>query len=243
MTETRWPTVIGVALSVAAHLAVAVAVAAVEPPPPRPDYAPMRVVERPKPPPPEPEPEPQPEPVKEREPPSPPPPEQAEVIEYERIVDEPPAPAFLEPLAGEPMALTQGLTMSSMSTGSSSLKVRAGSSTAVAASAAPPAPSEHTVGGPASWTEVGKRPRCRVPKLEVPEAVIEARLEGVVEVELTVDASGAVTEALVTRGLSPEADLACITAWRGARCRPGTVDHEAVTVYGMPHSCRFEAIR
>ncbi|MEN0062462.1 MAG: TonB family protein [Myxococcota bacterium] len=96
------------------------------------------------------------------------------------------------------------------------------------------------VGGTAEGSEAVLPPRCRPPPVAVPATVRKAQLEGVVGLSLTIQATGRVSNIVVTTSLRDDADQACVEAWSKARCRPGQRNGEPVRVVDVPFSCRFE---
>jgi protein TonB len=240
----RWVVLLaGVALSGLFHVALAVTVSQI---PVREAKEPVwiemavTVTEPPPPPPPEPEPpKPEPEPEKPKpkveKPPidlkdiPPPPPENA-----------PPPP----PTERKVRKVTQGLTANSFAPGSGTgFDARAGTTTATKAG--------ETMGldeasefATVPYTSVATPPKLRPsPPLEVPPEVIEARIVGRVELELTISPEGRVTDAEVIAKLHPAADAACVAhAKANTRWSPYTQDGAAMAVKGVPFSCRFEEL-
>lgn len=227
--EVAW--VVGaVAVSVALHLALAAGVSQV---PERAREEPVWIemaVTAPEPPPPPPEPEPEPEPPKPPEP---------ERVEFQPPPSEPPPPA--PPTAAPPRAL-QGLSNESFLAGQGSgFDARAGTTTATRATDELMDLGEADAFALVPYASVTNPPKMRFkPALEVPEAVRAAHLEGRVELLLTVDAEGHVTEIEVVTPLSPEADAACKSWASKTRWKPGDKDGTPVVTTKVPSSCRFE---
>ena len=185
------------------------------------------------------EPEPEPEVVEE---PEPEPEPEPDPIDFEEIPEEPPEEAPEPP----PRRIVQGLSSDSFSEGSgTNLSLRAGTTVATEATEATMGLDEAAADrhAPVAYTQVKRAPRIRrKPRLEVPSELVEAELQGRVEVEVTVSPEGTVVDVVVVSSLHPAADAACIAALRDSRWRPGTVDGEPVTVTGVPWSCRFEMV-
>lgn len=95
---------------------------------------------------------------------------------------------------------------------------------------------------PPTFATVAERPKCKRPPLAVPESVRIARVEGTVEITFDVSADGAVENLRVQRGLTADAEAACVTAWATTRCRPGTDGVNPVRVTDVPFTCTFKAI-
>lgn len=191
----------------------------------------MSVVETP-PPPPEAPPPPPPEP----EPPKPKP--KPEKVEFKDTVKEPPPE---QPPPEKQIRRVQGLTASSFAQGSGTgFAARAG--TTLATRATDETLTVEEAARSVSFIAATVQPKCRHPTLEVPQEVIDAEIEGTVDVLFDVTAQGAVVDVRVTRGLDPAADAACVRSWMQARCKPGRKGDTAVTVTNMPHGCRYKAI-
>jgi protein TonB len=228
------------AMAIVASLAVhGGVVAALGNPPeraPKPVFVAARIV-LPKPPPPplpsepapevapEPLDEPKPEPRKAPEPPPTPAP----------VASAPPPPAQAEPL---PRRVVQGLSASSFAPGSGTgVAVRAGN-TLSAAAVGHGAPLDAIP----TYAAAVERPKCKKPSLKIPDSVRRDRVEGLVGITFDVAADGRVSNVRVTDPLSPDADAACVSAWSGTTCKPGTDGSAAVAVTDVPFTCRFEAI-
>jgi TonB family protein len=136
----------------------------------------------------------------------------------------------------------QGLSNDSFLPGSGSgFEVRAGHTTALAATddlRSLDEPAEQVLVPLAAVTHP---PKIRYkPTLDVPEAVKKAGLQGRVELLLTIDQDGLVTDIEVVSSLSPEADAACIDAMRRSRWKAGDREGVAVVTIQVPYACRFE---
>lgn len=201
-----------------------------EPPPPEPVAEPEPPPPEPEPPPPEPEPTPAPPPVPEEveftPEPAPPP-------------DAPPPPPEAKPVPRQ----VQGLSNESfLKGGNTNLAANVGNTTATRATEEKldldEAPAEYVT---VPYTSVSKPPKVRYkPRLEIPESIVEAELEGRVEVALTIDADGRVAEARVVATFHPDAATACIASMKKSRWKAGTKDGTPVITKNVPYSCRFE---
>jgi protein TonB len=220
---------LAVGLSVAVHIAVAggasqipprerseivwmeMAISEVAPPPPP---------EPPPPPPPPPEPEPKPEP---------------QVVDYVPPTPEPVPVPEVKPV---PRAV-QGLSNDSFLPGAGTGTARAGNTTTVEATSERMGLDEATE--PIPYATVTLAPKARyTPALVVPQEVIDAKLEGTVELLLTIDIEGKVIDIEVVEHLSPAADAACVAAMRNSRWKPGGKDGAPAIVRGVPYACRFQ---
>jgi protein TonB len=181
-------------------------------------------VEQPKP---EPQPEPEPEPEPEPKPP--------ETVEYQPETPQPQPPTPVQPT---PRPI-QGLNNQSFLPGSGSgLQVRQGNTTAAQATKEQ---LDTDVSVPIPYASVTTPPKIRYkPVLEVPPAVKEAKLQGRVELLLTIDAAGKVSDIEVLQGLHPDADEACKAALRSSRWKAGEKDGAPVVTLKVPYSCKFE---
>lgn len=203
--------------------------------------APAPVPEPVDPPEPTPEPEPVPEPPPEPEPVPEPPPE-PETVDYEPepAVDEPPPP---QPDPKPVPRKVQGIDANSFATGGETgLSVNRGNTTAARATDdrvdLDEELSEFAI---VPYTSITQPPRARYkPRLVIPQSIIDAEIEGRVEILLTIDASGKVQSAELLRGLHPEADAACLDSMRKSRWKPGSKDGVSVITQNVPYSCRFE---
>jgi len=200
-------------------------------------------------PPPKPEPmaELEPEPEQEPEPEPPPPPEP---VPFEETVPEPvPQDVLAELDPAEPppppVRRVQGLSASSFAEGGDTgIQLRAGNSLALAAEGGGMTLEKAELAKePLEYAIVTTAPRCRKPKLDVPASVRADGVEGTVSVLLDIGSDGAVLDVDVVTSLTPDADAACVAAWRTARCKPGRQDKSPVAVLDLPHSCTFRAIR
>lgn len=238
---THWA--LAVAGSGLLHTAALVSVPEAPQQPLVPDWRDSVMVELPEPEPvalpPEPEPEP---PVP--EPPPPPPPPEPEVVHAKDLVAEalPEAPVPTEAPPVDAPAPVQGLSASSFApSGSTGLSLRAGTTLSAAATApALTTPVERPEA--VAWSDAPKRPKCRVPRVAVPQSVIDNGLEGEVHVRFDIGADGSTARIRVVEGLSADADAACVDAWARTRCKPARRGRTPVAVVDMPHSCLFRAV-
>lgn len=226
---------VAVLSSLAIHAALAVSVARIPPrEPEEPVWVEMAVTTvEPAPvpePPPEPEPEPQPEPE----------PKKPEVVDYEPKPQPEPQPE--PPPQAKPIPRPiQGLSNESFLKGTGGGDVRAGTTTAVGATKEIMKQEEATTSAIVPYASVTNPPKVRFkPVLEVPETVSSAKIEGRVEVLLTIDAEGRVSEISVVSSLHPDADAACVAAMKKSRWKPGDKDGLPVTTRNVPYSCKFE---
>jgi TonB family protein len=228
--------VAGLVLSLIAHVALADRAARIEPRVKQePVWVEMAVQEPPPPPPPPPEPEPEPEPPK--------PVPSKDVVPFEETVDQPPPDA--PPPDRKPVKrIIQGLNNQSFADGvNTGLQVRAGTTTATRATEDLMARDEATESAVLPYARVTTTPQIsRRALLTVPEELRAAGIQGVVQVELTITAEGAVTDVVVVAGLHPAADAACVRDMKLTRWKPGLRDGAPVGVSGVPFSCRYEVI-
>jgi protein TonB len=217
---------LGLLVSALLHTALAATVASLpdrEREPPR--WLEMAIViEEPAPEPaPPPEPEPEPEPVP---------------LEPEAVA---PVPTLEPPPPKAPRPI-QGLSNDSFLPGSGSgISVRAGNTTALPATQEIRSLDEPSEAVLVPLAKVTQPPKLRYrPTLEVPDSVKQGRIEGRVELLLTIDASGLVLDVQVVTPLSPEADAACVDAMRKSRWKPGDQEGVAVATSQVPSSCYFD---
>ncbi|MCB9663374.1 MAG: energy transducer TonB [Alphaproteobacteria bacterium] len=234
-----------VLLSLGVHGAVAGGVSRVEAPVrERPTPVEFVVVTPPPPPEPEPEPEPPPPPP-EPEPPKPKPPPKQEVVEFEETAPDP-APTEPPPDRKPVRRIVQGLSNDSFVEGSQTgLTVRRGTTTAARATDELLKPEEATDGEYAivPYKKVTSTPRIvRRPLLAVPDELKELGVTGRVVVELQIGADGRVAAVEVVQGLHPIADAACVRDLKATRWNPGVSEGRAVTVIGVPFTCRYELL-
>lgn len=231
-------------VSLTLHAAGAVGASRLPPPEPAaPVWVEMRVVAPPEPvvevev---EPVPEPEPQPVPEPRPAPTPKPKIDEVVEYtpEPEVEPKPAPPDAKPVPRP----VQGLSADSFAnTGSGDFDARRGNTTSTKATAEALPPEDAGEYAIVPYTAVTRPPKIRYkPTLPIPPEVIEAQIQGRVEIVLTIDGDGTVTEVALVQGLHPAADRACMESMRASRWKPGTRDDAAVTTRNVPYSCRFE---
>jgi TonB family protein len=93
-----------------------------------------------------------------------------------------------------------------------------------------------------AWTAVSAMPKCRKPDMSAPPEVRAAGIEGTVEVLLDVDEHGTVVRGVVVESLSPEADAACLAAWKQTRCDAAKMADAPVAVREVPFRCTFQAM-
>ena len=203
------------------------------------------------------EPEPEPEP-----PPEPPPPEpdpepevkkpevkkpevEPEPVEFEETTPEtetpPPEP---EPKKRPVRRMTQGLSNDSFAEGAgTNLDARRGTTTSTNATEDMMKIDDEGEFEEVAYTSVTVAPRIsKRLVLTVPQEIIDAGIEGRVEVELHIGSDGSVSTVEVVQGLHPAADAACIAALKKTTWKPGQRDGEPIGVRGVPYSCRYEAV-
>lgn len=191
------------------------------------------------------------EPVEEAPPPppplepEPPPPdkERPEVVDFQDTTADatPDAPIDSAP-ADQPVRRIQGLSASSFATGGTSFSVRAG--TTLRTKAGDETMDLDEAANSVAFSAVTRQPRVRnKPPLQVPDSVQALELEGTVSVLVDVDAQGEVTGVSVAQGLHPDADRACVAAWRGASFAPAMQGDRPVAVRNAPYRCRIEIIQ
>jgi TonB family protein len=183
----------------------------------------MAVTEvQPEPPPPAPEPEP--EVVK------------PETVDYQKQVEPPPEPQPVQPVV---KTITQGLSNESFLPGAGTgLQVRQGNTTAAKAT---PDQTDGQDSVVVPYASVTVPPKIRYkPTLDVPAAVKERKVQGRVELILTVDETGKVSAIEVLERLDPDADEACRKALLTSRWKPGEKDGVPVITRNVPYSCKFE---
>lgn len=199
------------------------------------EHAPVWVemtVVKPKPPPPPP-----PEPEKEPEPPKPKP---TEAVKFEDTVEKAPeAPPERKPVR----RLNQGLNSESFAPGSGTgVNARAGNTTSV--KAGPETMGLDEAAGDftsLAYAAVTTKPSRRtVPPVEVPQAAIDAHIEGTWTVYVDLDATGRVTGARMAKAAGYGIDEACVAAWTQSRWKPGMQGKDPVPVTGIPVECQIK---
>ena len=188
------------------------------------------------------------EPPKPVEPPKPkppePPPPPKPPVKYEKPPPAPPATVDAAPPTPKPPRVVKGLTATSFAPGGNTgLQVSAGTTTATKIEEKMDL-EEASETALVPYTQVSKPPKLRAGQtMEVPQEVIDARLQGRVEVELTIDTAGNVTQVEVVKGLHPLADAACVAHCKRTKWTPYEQDGVPTAVTGVPFSCRFEEIQ
>ncbi|MEQ1564953.1 MAG: TonB family protein, partial [Myxococcota bacterium] len=148
-----------------------------------------------------------------------------------------------QPPTAKPTPRTvQGLNNQSFLPGDGSgISVRAGNTTATRATDDRMTLDEATETVIVPYAAVTTPPKIRYkPVLDVPPAVKEKKLQGRVELLLTIDETGKVTAIEVVGSLDPEADEACRKALTSSRWKPGLKGEAAVVTRAVPYSCKFE---
>lgn len=186
--------------------------------------------------------EPPPPPELEPEPP-PPEPERPKVVDFEQTVEQatPDAPVESAP-ADQPVRRIQGLSASSFAEGGSGFSVRAG--TTLRTRATDETMDLDEAASSVAFSAVTRQPRVKSkPPLTVPDSVQSLRLEGLVQVLVDIDDEGRVVEVRLAQGLHPDADRACLDAWRGAAFAPAMQGDRPVGVRNAPYRCRIEILQ
>ena len=167
-----------------------------------------------------------------------------EEVTLEEIVETPPDPEPVPEEAKPVRKLVQGLSASSFAEGSGTgLTVRAGTTTATKAKGKGLELNEEAGFSTVPVSAVSRPPKLkRKPKLHVPESIRLQKIEGIVEVMLTIGEDGAVKSAKVVRSLHPDADIACVVDLKRSHWKAGIKDGAAVAVSGVPFTCRYENI-
>lgn len=193
----------------------------------------------------------EPEPVEEEPPPPPelkpepppPPPVRPEVVDFEQTVEQatPDAPVDSAP-ADQPVRRIQGLSAGSFAEGGTGFSVRAG--TTLRAKATDETMDLDEAASSVAFSAVTRQPKVRSkPPLTVPDSVQALRLEGLVQVLVDIDDQGLVAEVRLAQGLHPDADRACLDAWRGAVFAPAMQGDRPVGVRNAPYRCRIEILQ
>lgn len=193
-------------------------------------------IQEPKPPPPEPEPPP-PEPEPEREKPKPKSPKE---VQYDQLAEDlPEAPTEQTPPPdAKPVPRVAGLSANSFATGTgTNFAVRAGNSM-MAADEGKGMSLEEAARTPRAYTSAGTPPKVRrVPTMGYTDAASRAGVRGRIDVVLTIDPAGKVTDVKVVKGVGYGMDELCVERWRQSEWRPATSGGMAVTVNGVPAWC------
>ncbi len=175
--------------------------------------------------------------------PPPPPKERSKVVEYDQTVEDPTPEAPVEQAPAEqPVRTVQGLSATSFAAGSGvGFSVRAG--TTVRTRATDELMDLDQASKSVAFSALTRQPRVRSkPPLRVPQSVQDLRLTGVIQVLVDIDDQGEVSEVRLVEGLHPEADRACLEAWRGASFTPAMQGETAVAVRNAPFRCRIEQV-
>jgi protein TonB len=145
----------------------------------------------------------------------------------------------------KPVRRVQGLSATSFAPGAGTgLSVRAGNTTAVAASGKGLSLTDANgfLVRPASAVATQPRLVWEPPALDVPEAARDARAQGTIEVELDVDGEGRVARAVLVRDIGFGTGEACVAAWRTSRWKPGLHDGQPLTVTGIRKLCTVRGV-
>lgn len=94
---------------------------------------------------------------------------------------------------------------------------------------------------PLAYAAVTTKPSRRsVPPVEVPQAAIDAHIEGSWTVYIDIDATGRVVNARMGKEAGYGIDEACVAAWRQSRWKPGMQGDTPVPVSGIPVECQIK---
>jgi protein TonB len=118
--------------------------------------------------------------------------------------------------------------------------VRAGNTTAVAATGKGldlDAASGPYTTRPAASVAVQPKLKWEPPALDVPAEAKEAKVEGVVELVLDLDAAGKVAKVTVVKDLGYGTGAACADAWRRSQWKPAEQDGQPIGVTGIRKIC------
>lgn len=219
-----------------------------EPLPPKTEWMEMMVVETQKEePPPEPIPEPPPEPENPPEPePKPKPKPKPKKIDFEDIPPEPieDIPTEPPPPTKKKVQRVQGLSASSFANnGNTGLTVRAGTTLGTQATEKTLDIEEAKNSTAISYAAATKQPRLKKrPPLTIPQSIIDAGIEGTVQIVIDIDETGIVVATRITKGLTADADQACLDSWKSAQFKPALQGEEPVAITNFPRRCRFKAM-
>ena len=245
MEGTHW---VALPASIGIHLGLAWMLTQIpnESLPPKAQWMEMMVVEtekeEPPPPPPPPEPEKEEPPPKPKLKPKPKP----KKVDFEDIppepvdvpVDEPPPPTKKK------VQRVQGLSASSFANnGNTGLTVRAGTTLNTQATSKTIDIDEAKESTAISYAAATKQPRLKKrPPLQIPQSIIDAGIEGTVQIVIDIDETGLVSDARIKKGLTAEADASCIESWKKAKFNPALQGDAAVAITNFPRRCRFRAM-
>jgi len=91
------------------------------------------------------------------------------------------------------------------------------------------------------FTGISSAPRLKkMVTFDAPELVRNLKVEGVVNVELVISATGSVLAVHIVRSLHPEADKACTLNLKKSKWKPGKKNGRPVSVRGVPFTCRYQ---
>ena len=196
-----------------------------------------------------PEPPPEPEEKEEPEPPKPEPPKpkpKPKEIDFKDIPEEQPKeqPPEPPPEKKKQVRRVQGLKASSFAnTGEGGLSARAGTTLQTGAGNETLSIKEASESTAISYAAATKQPRLKKrPPLDIPQSVIDDGIEGTVLIVIDIGADGSVTDARITKSLSPDADLACLKSWRQAKFKPAEQAGNTVAITNFPRRCRFKSM-
>jgi protein TonB len=138
----------------------------------------------------------------------------------------------------------QGLKASSFAEGGQTgLNVRAGTTLQTSAGNETLSIKEASESTAISYAAATTQPRLKKrPPLEVPQSVIDNGIEGTVQIVISINADGSVSDAKVTKKLHPDADHACLKSWKQAKFKPAKQGDAPVSITNFPRRCRFKAM-
>ena len=167
-------------------------------------------------------------------------------IDFKDIPPEPveKAPPEPPPETKKQVRRVQGLKATSFSKGGQTgLNVRAGTTLQTAASNETLSIKEASESTAISYAAATTQPRLKKrPPLEIPQSVIDNGIEGTVQIVISINADGSVSDAKITKKLHPDADSACLTSWSLARFKPAKQGDSPVSITNFPRRCRFKAM-
>ena len=142
------------------------------------------------------------------------------------------------------MQRVQGLSASSFANnGNTGLTVRAGTTLNTAATSKTIDIEEAKESTAISYAAATKQPRLKKrPPLKIPQTVIDAGIEGTVQIVIDIDEIGLVSDARIKKSLTADADAACIESWKQAKFTPALQGDETVAVTNFPRRCRFKSM-
>jgi outer membrane biosynthesis protein TonB len=180
--------------------------------------------------------EPEPEPEQEEPEPEPDPEPRDEPIEYDQTATE--AQPTAEPVPDDQpkkVRRIRRLSKDSVTEGGVPMGAPAGGTGSIDIE-----PSGDPEGEIVDYAAAATQPKVRYkPKLAIPQEVIDAEIEGSVQVTVTVLADGKTSDVVVIVSLGAAADAACVANALQSRWKPSKQGDVAVPVKGVPYTCTF----